>query len=249
MKSYRFSGRGRFALGAYDKSDGPRGRKGFTLIELLIVIAIILILIAIALPNFLEAQIRAKVTKVKGEIRGLGFAMEAYYLDFKAYPAETEGDFYQRGRSEAGHTWLTTPIAYIQQVPEDPFAGSSVSGEYRTYESGGIERFGGLAECGGQCMETWAIYSSGPFESSEPALRSASPHFTPAARDSNVVQTYSSTNGTRSPGIIHWYGGDGFWIGVSLGLANRGAYSPPSSDTGLIVDEQFYLHRLPPHLQ
>lgn len=43
-----------------------RNRPGFTLIELLIVIAIILILIAIALPNFLEAQIRAKVTKAKG---------------------------------------------------------------------------------------------------------------------------------------------------------------------------------------
>jgi len=40
-------------------------KKGFTLIELLIVIAIILILIAIALPNFLEAQIRARMTRAK----------------------------------------------------------------------------------------------------------------------------------------------------------------------------------------
>ncbi|MBE7490114.1 prepilin-type N-terminal cleavage/methylation domain-containing protein [bacterium] len=39
-----------------------KGHSGFTLIELLIVIAIILILISIALPNFLEAQLRAKVT-------------------------------------------------------------------------------------------------------------------------------------------------------------------------------------------
>src|SRR3990172_4845761 len=111
-------------------------QKGFTLIELLIVIAIILILIAIALPNFLEAQIRAKVTRAKGEIRSLAFAMEAYYLDFKAYPAETEGDWLDRGRTEAGHTWLTTPIPYIHQVLEDPFAGQSANG-YRTYESGG----------------------------------------------------------------------------------------------------------------
>lgn len=47
-------------------------RKGFTLIELLIVIAIILILISIALPNFLEAQVRAKVANTMGELRSLG---------------------------------------------------------------------------------------------------------------------------------------------------------------------------------
>ena len=44
-------------------------RKGFTLIELLIVIAIILILIAIALPNFLEAQERARVVRANGHLR------------------------------------------------------------------------------------------------------------------------------------------------------------------------------------
>jgi len=55
-----------------------KSRKGFTLIELLIVIAIILILIAIALPNFLEAQIRARVTKANGEMRSLATALFDY---------------------------------------------------------------------------------------------------------------------------------------------------------------------------
>jgi len=53
-------------------------KSGFTLIELLIVIAIILILIAIALPNFLEAQIRARVTKANGELRSLATALFDY---------------------------------------------------------------------------------------------------------------------------------------------------------------------------
>ena len=52
--------------------DRTTARRGFTLIELLIVIAIILILIAIALPNFLEAQERARVTRAKAELRNHG---------------------------------------------------------------------------------------------------------------------------------------------------------------------------------
>lgn len=54
---------------------------GFTLIELLIVIAIILILISIALPNFLDAQARAKVTKCEGDMKAMDDAIMSYYLD------------------------------------------------------------------------------------------------------------------------------------------------------------------------
>jgi prepilin-type N-terminal cleavage/methylation domain-containing protein len=63
----------------------PRDRAkpcGFTLIELLIVIAIILILIAIALPNFLEAQIRSRVTSTKANLRSFETAMYAFHTDY-----------------------------------------------------------------------------------------------------------------------------------------------------------------------
>ncbi|MCG3198002.1 MAG: hypothetical protein GHCLOJNM_02496 [bacterium] len=234
-----------------ESTNGVARRRGFTLIELLIVIAIILILIAIALPNFLEAQIRARATKAKGELRSLGIAMEAYNLDFKTYPPETEGDCYSRPRSSVGHFWLSSPIKYIAAIPEDPFPGPRGGSElgFVCYESGGIEKGGGLGSCT-FCMVTWVIYTRGPSEVSEPAIRSADPH---SNWSGDSIVTYSPTNGTRSYGTIHIWGGDGWWIGVPAGQAIAAARNTPPVTSaygpGLPVDYSAYLHRLPPSLR
>ena len=66
--------------------------KGFTLIELLIVVAIIGILAAIAVPNFLNAQVRAKVSRVQSEHRSLVNAMESFNIDNGQYPPLTWWD-------------------------------------------------------------------------------------------------------------------------------------------------------------
>lgn len=98
-----------------------KNRRGFTLIELLIVIAIILILIAIALPNFLEAQIRAKVTRARTDMRTISIAMDTYYLDFRMYPPDHDpNDATQRGMIQ-----LTTPLQYLTELPTEQFAQDS----------------------------------------------------------------------------------------------------------------------------
>jgi type II secretion system protein G len=219
--------------------------KGFTLIELLIVIAIILILISIALPNFLEAQMRAKVAKCKGEIRSITFALDSYFLDFKTYPAESEHDPYQRTRFSRGLLWLTSPIKYMSRIPEDPFTadrGSDGKGPF-VYETGGIKA--GIGSKCLQCLATWAIFTDGP-DQEENQIVSAGPHVGVPADGS--VDSYSPTNGTRSYGDIFQFGGDPFWIGVNSSNANRTQYKP-SWDTGLVVDHEFFLHRLPPKLR
>lgn len=55
--------------------------QGFTLIELLIVVAIIAILAAIAIPNFLAAQTRSKVSRTKADMRTIAVALESYFVD------------------------------------------------------------------------------------------------------------------------------------------------------------------------
>lgn len=96
----------------------------FTLIELLIVVAIIAILAAIAVPNFLEAQVRAKVSRVKSDMRTLSTAIESYRIDHTDYPPNgTPGD-------PQGMVFnialmlvpLSTPVAYLSSAHlYDPF--------------------------------------------------------------------------------------------------------------------------------
>ncbi len=63
-----------------------RNSKGFTLIELLIVVAIIGIIVAIAIPNLLNAIQRAKQRRTMGDMRTIATAIEAYSVDLNRYP-------------------------------------------------------------------------------------------------------------------------------------------------------------------
>lgn len=85
----------------------------FTLIELLIVVAIIAILAAIAVPQMLEARTRAQVARVKAEMRDLDAALSAYFIDNNRYPPPASNG------SGARLFRLSTPIAYIH-APKRP---------------------------------------------------------------------------------------------------------------------------------
>ena len=100
-------------------------KRAFTLIELLIVVAIIAILAAIAVPNFLEAQSRAKISRTKADMRSLSVALQAYRVDYNQYPPDVDGGGYSGlstpGSEIGSYKMLTTPVAYITTIPRDPF--------------------------------------------------------------------------------------------------------------------------------
>ncbi len=108
-------------------------RSGFTLIELLIVVAIIAILAAIAVPNFLEAQTRAKVSRVHADMRSAATAIESYRVDENHYPTMLKEGFAGGVPPLAGSDlkwWyipdhLSTPVAYLSSADlRCPFGGN-----------------------------------------------------------------------------------------------------------------------------
>lgn len=237
--------------------DFKRRKGGFTLIELLIVIAIILILIAIALPNFLEAQIRARVTKAKGELRSVATALMSYRLDWNLYPARGDQDYADPTvpRRQNGIRWLTSPVAYITSLPDDPFpvtyrfdTGQNISGPY-TYWLTGVTQPPGAnllhphdAAIG---IRAWLIASAGP---DSPEVEVSSGNVCMAFNDDpEGYFSYSATNGTKSRGDIILMGGEARWMGVRLddrGCQGFVTYLQAGAE-GVLYDGVRYFHRFP----
>ena len=133
----------------------------FTLIELLIVVAIIAILAAVAVPNFLEAETRAKVSRVVSDMRTLGLALESYAADnngayIPAVPPPDDGRWHMWfmvfennfGQGNMIGSVLTTPVQYLTSIPIDPFTTKYAQNAWTPEVSGGGIDWGGVQKAG-----------------------------------------------------------------------------------------------------
>ncbi len=148
---------------------------GFTLIELLIVVAIIGVLAAIAVPNFLNAQMRAKISRAYADLTGIRTALEMYTTDHGRAiidPVELSKAGRQRGSLD-GWQQLTTPIAYISAsafydpfVPEKNSSAGGAAVDYGTYSYRNIRWMRQVNDQGaanhGDPNARWVARSPGP---------------------------------------------------------------------------------------
>lgn len=188
---------------------------GFTLIELLIVVAIIAVLAAIAVPNFLEAQTRAKVARMEAEMQTIATALESYHVDHNRYPKY--GHWQDKKLPTDVMTFvptvLTTPLSYLTTIPNDIFPnaragagdiGAGVFSPVRYYHNyqelyvfpDGTARMmqgGHVADhyrqfYGRDGAVVWQLFSRGPDQI-----------------ENHGLAIYDATNGTLSRGdIIRW---------------------------------------------
>ncbi len=181
-------------------------RNAFTLIELLIVVAIIAILAAIAVPNFLEAQVRSKVSRAKADLRTMRTAMELYYVDHNRYVP----DFINGNPFDEVVAWvqLTTPVAYITSIFWQPFElrdgrhhNPYGSQEPYVYWGPHWEQKGGRPDAGDL---KYMIVSCGP--DGDLDFSYATPEFNfqsiIAGTAGSTLGLYDPTNGTKSSGDL-----------------------------------------------
>lgn len=206
-------------------------KSGFTLIELLIVVAIIAILAAIAVPNFLEAQVRAKASRAKSDLRTMITGLESYAVDHNQYPIPritpdadpannvttphsctqfmpggfstvTFTPFGGGGARTGTFSGLTSPISYLTSVLPDPFVQNRFRS--RIYE-----------DLGYQNIRFWnenSLAATNPGENNTARLGNTFPNLYgayivrslgPDRGYNPATIPYDPTNGTVSPGDIY----------------------------------------------
>jgi type II secretion system protein G len=141
-----------------------KNNKGFTLIELLIVVAIIGIIAAIAIPNLLNAIQRGKQKRTMGDMRTVSTSIESYSIDNNQYPA---------GADLAAISTFLEPT-YIKQLPTgdgwNTDFGYATDGQEYTLTSYGKDKALGDGTTGGpdadghtRCFEDDLVYNTGSF--------------------------------------------------------------------------------------
>jgi type IV pilus assembly protein PilA len=114
-----------------------RTQKGFSLIELLVVVAIILIIAAIAIPNLLRAKVAANEASAVGSLRTINTSAVAYNITYGAYPQT----LLRLGGPASGSATFTSA-----ELIDAVLAGGTKSGYTFAYTTGATDATGNILE-------------------------------------------------------------------------------------------------------
>jgi type II secretion system protein G len=177
---------------------GAKPLRAFTLIELLIVVAIIAILASIVVPNFLEAQVRAKVTRAQSDMRTIATGLESYRTDWNNYPPTPMDAMSSRVQRLAA---LTTPVAYLTTVPMEVFRRSKEDAyPYWSAKLSDAMKYSPIyyhLSDEKNHRGRWALFGRGPDMDYEAA---------PEEEGGGLLMHYDATNGTTSNGDVMRFG-------------------------------------------
>lgn len=162
------------------------------------------VLAAIAIPNFLEASVRSKVSRTRADMRSMATAIESYYVDWNRYPAwsddpgsnirgpELDGErrpSFMASSPEGHARGITTPIAYLTRYPEDVFTQDE-------------RPFAYLALKWQDGRDTWLVYSPGPDQDYDIDHGSLLEKSGAISQEWLLPHSYDPTNGTVSRGDV-----------------------------------------------
>lgn len=196
----------------------PPRYSAFTLTELLIVVAIIGILAAVAIPSIFSALVRAKVAQAVSDIHELTAAQELYGLDHRGYPPL---GVVRNARNTSGYAtfpWLTSPLPYLASVPVDPFLKSI----QRPYWMGYAQK---RISSENSRIVAYTFSSTGPSTLHMLVIYWFQPNI---LFFQYPFQTYDATNGLSSMGEIVFWGGDAHQIHVLMNDREYDGQFPPN---------------------
>jgi prepilin-type N-terminal cleavage/methylation domain-containing protein len=133
-----------------------RSQTGFTLVELMLVVGIIALMAALAIPSYLRARKRSQATHILDDLRAIDNAMDLFAVEFNKAGHEvlTPADVLFLKR------YLKERIVLYESMPNDMFGNAFVIGDLQTPPQVAPATFAALSDVAP--AEFWAPYDPGP---------------------------------------------------------------------------------------